>query len=243
MGKKPDYIERRDMPSDIEARGSGKGAIIEGHAPVFNKLSRDLGGFVESVEPRAVTRTLRQDQAVGTFNHDTLMPLGTTQAGTLRMAADSQGVHYEIEVADTNLGRDVLTLAERGDITKSSFGFTIGTDDHGQRGDTWGETETGFPHRSLTAIRIFDVGPVTSPAYLDSEAMVRALAALETEHRSIDHLVSAAQDGRLQELLLRQNDDGQGHDGDDDDELDELRGDIAAALLQHDPVMRGIRVS
>ena len=53
---------------------------------------------------------------------------------------------------------------ERGDVTQSSFGFRVA----GPDGQDWSEDEDGFPLRTLTAIQLFDVSPVTYPAYTDS---------------------------------------------------------------------------
>jgi hypothetical protein len=70
---------------------------------------------------------------------------------------------------------------ERGDVSQSSFGFKVRAD-----GDSWTEDDDGFPLRTLTRISLFDVSPVTYPAYIDSTSGVgtRALELL-AERRGI----------------------------------------------------------
>jgi hypothetical protein len=82
---------------------------------------------------------------------------------------------------DTTYARDLATAMERGDVSQSSFGFKTAPG-----GDSWAEDADGFPLRTLNSISLFDVSPVTYPAYTDSTSGVgsRALASL-AEQRGI----------------------------------------------------------
>jgi uncharacterized protein len=53
--------------------------------------------------------------------------LARTRSGTLRLAEDSKGLAFDLDVPNTSFGRDVLELAERGDIGGASFAFTVAT--------------------------------------------------------------------------------------------------------------------
>jgi phage head maturation protease len=46
----------------------------------------------------------------------------------------------------------------------------------GPEGDSWAEDEDGFPLRTLQKIALFDVSPVTYPAYTDSTSGVGSRA-------------------------------------------------------------------
>ena len=105
------------------------------------------------------------------WNHDDAALLGRTASGTLRLDVDADGLLYECDLPDTAAGRDVAALAARGDVRASSFAFTV-------VGDEWGVTEQGFPLRTLTAVALHDVAPVTTPAYPDASAALRSLAAV-----------------------------------------------------------------
>jgi HK97 family phage prohead protease len=152
------------------AEDSGSIGTLRGYAAVFNKLSQNLGGFVEEVDRGAFTKSLADKAPVmARYNHEDSGLLGTTQAETLRLGVDDTGLWYEVDLPDTQAGRDVRALAARGDVQHSSFAFYTISDD-------WGMTDQGFPKRTLTGVQLVDVAPVNNPAYRDTSVAVRALA-------------------------------------------------------------------
>lgn len=155
-------------PFELRASDSGPG-VLGGYAAVFNKLSQNLGGFVERVDPGAFTKSLADDLPVmARYNHDNNWLLGTTEGGTLRLSVDGTGLPYEIDLPGTQAGRDVAALAARGDLRFSSFAFETIEDE-------WSVTEQGFPLRTLLAVRLIDVAPVNNPAYRDTTTGLRSL--------------------------------------------------------------------
>jgi HK97 family phage prohead protease len=135
------------------------------------------------------------------FNHDPNLILGRTLAGTLRVAKDTLGLPYEADVPSSRA--DVAEHVQLGNITGSSFSFRTAAD-----GDAWSLTEDGFPLRTVTSIaRLYDVGPVTYPAYLQTHeagdgAAMRSLSARVGRHA--DELVEASRAGRLHELVAKE---------------------------------------
>ncbi len=199
-------MDRRSFSTEFQVRSKPTGGVlIEGHGAVFNRLSRNLGGFVEQVAPDAFKKTLADDPDVrALINHDPTHILGRTRSGTLRLAQDSTGLAYEIDAPDRQDARDLMVSLERGDITQSSFGFYVV-----RGGDVWSETEDGFPLRTLTALSLHDgdVSPVTYPAYPDAdsglrERAYRSLAAFRGVE--LDLVVAAAQDGDLRRILTEE---------------------------------------
>ena len=194
-------IERRYAPTEFEVRQSDSGgAVIEGHAAVFNRLSRNLGGFVEQIDPSAFDKTLGDNPDVrALINHDPSLLLGRTRSGTLRLSKDNIGLHYEVDVPDRSDARDLMVSMERDDINQSSFAFFLIDDE-------WGQTEQEFPLRTVTAVSIHngDVSPVTYPAYDDADSGVadRAFQSL-AEVRSLDlaQVRQAAADGSLSRII------------------------------------------
>jgi HK97 family phage prohead protease len=157
-------IERRVLPTEFEFRTKGDSLVIEGYAYRFHKRSQNLGGFVEQVLPGAGADAAQNDDIRALFNHDASKILGRNTSGTLRLAEDSEGLPYEI-TADIRQSyvQDLAIALERGDVNNSSFGFrAIETD--------WGLTEDEFPLRSIVKMGLFDVSPVTYPAYLSSSS-------------------------------------------------------------------------
>lgn len=154
----------------VERRAEdGQPSRLAGHAAVFNSLSVDLGGFRERIEPGAFAATIAEDDIRALFNHNPDFVLGRNVAGTLRLAEDDRGLAIGIDLPDTQAARDLSVSIERGDITGMSFGFrTIS--------DQW-EMQDGDAVRTLLAVKLFDVSPVTFPAYPETDVAVRSLEA------------------------------------------------------------------
>lgn len=167
--------DRRYFSTEFEVRSKPTGGlVVEGHGAVFNRLSRNLGGFVERVDPGAFKKTLADNPDTRAyFNHDPSMILGRTRSGTLRLSVDSVGLAYEIDMPDTSYARDLMVSMERGDVSQSSFAFYVV-----RGGDEWDQTEDGMPLRTLRAVSIHDgdVSPVTTPAYPDADSGLRERA-------------------------------------------------------------------
>src|SRR6476469_5849665 len=163
--------ERRYTELPVELRAGGGAPKIGGYASVFNRLSQNLGGFVEQVDPSFFNKT-RGDgwpNVIARFNHDSNMLLGTSNASTLRLMVDDTGLYYEVEPPRSMSA--VVEWVERGDVTRSSFAFRVP-----KEGDKWTLTDQGYPLRTLMTGQLVDVAPVTEPAYLDTTAGLRSLA-------------------------------------------------------------------
>ncbi len=122
--------ETRAAGGSIEARRSKRAdgtdaRVIGGSAIVYNSPSRDLGGFVEYIDPGSVLTT---DWTNALLNHDQHFLLGTLRAGTLRLTDSRTSLDYEVDVPDHRT--DVYELVARGDIRDSSFAFS-------SREETW----------------------------------------------------------------------------------------------------------
>lgn len=190
-------LELRFHKGDCEVRADSAGKpIIAGYAAVFNTWSQDLGGFIERVEPGAFDKTLREADVRALANHDPNWLLGRVSAHTLRLGADSGGVHYEIAVnTEDPDGRRALAKVERHDWDGSSFGFRTIEDD-------WDFT-TAPAQRVLREVSLRDVGPCTFPAYLDTEATVRAaLDGLSSSLRvPVDEVRAAFASGEIRSMV------------------------------------------
>lgn len=188
-------VELRHIPRPVEFRATETGlGVLTGYAAVFNRYSQNLGGFVEQVDPVAFTKSLGDGiPVVARFNHSDDLLLGTTEGGTLALEIDGTGLRYNIQLPDTTAGRDVRALAERGDLRYSSFAFRTLSDD-------WGFTPEGFPLRTLLAVQLVDVAPVTNPAYRDTSTGLRSLAS--HLHVGIDLVQAAAEKDELRSLFV-----------------------------------------
>lgn len=158
---------------EIRAAADGEPAHIVGHAAVYNRWSVDLGGFKERVLPGAFLKSIGVSDVRGLFNHDPNYILGRTKSGTMSLSDEAKGLHFDIAPPDTQTIRDlVIAPIERGDVDQCSFSFNVR-----DNGDVWREPKTqgGLWERDLTDLELFDVSPVTFPAYPQTDVAVRAL--------------------------------------------------------------------
>lgn len=157
-------IERRYVPTELRFDDQGR---VEGYAAVFEAWSVDLGGFRERIRPGAFRETIVTDDIRALFNHDVNYVLGRNRAGTLELAEDSQGLQFRVHPPATTWANDLRVTIERGDVNQASFGFDTVKDD-------WQLAE-GLRKRELIAVRLYDVSPVTFPAYPQTAVNVRSL--------------------------------------------------------------------
>ncbi|MDM4718463.1 HK97 family phage prohead protease [Micromonospora sp. WMMA1363] len=162
-------MERRILQSEVATRSVGDNRVaVVGYAYTFDARSEDLGGFREMVASGAGRESIAEDDIRALVNHDANLILGRNRAGTLRLAEDSTGLEYEIFVDERqSYVRDLLVALERGDVTQSSFGFLVAPS-----GEGWTRDADGFPLRTIRAMKLFDVSPVTYPAYPSSPSTI-----------------------------------------------------------------------
>lgn len=160
------------------APGADGKPMMSGHAAVFNRDSEEMYGFTERVAPGAFKATIGADDVRALFNHDPNYILGRNTAKTLRMNEDSTGLAFEVDLPDTSYARDLAVSIDRGDITGCSFGFIT-------RAQKWEEFEDGSTIRTLLDCQLFDVGPVTYPAYPDTDVGMRSLASIAEEGKRL----------------------------------------------------------
>jgi HK97 family phage prohead protease len=186
-------IEARMVHTPVTVRAEGDEKRMEGYAAVFG-VETVIGDFFrEVIEPGAFANAIKNTDVRGLFNHDPNFVLGRTSAGTMELKEDKDGLRYVITPPDTAVGRDTMTLIERGDVTGSSFGFTVKTDEW-TRASKPGE----LPLRTIKEVEwLRDVGPVTFPAYEETSVQARdaatAASAPEIMDPVFDNTIARAQ--------------------------------------------------
>jgi len=168
-GMRDDREVRTVAGSELRVIDGEDGPVIEGYGAVFNAWSEDLGGFVELVRNGAFRATLADGADVrALWQHDPSMVLGRTRSGTLELEEDERGLRYRAHPPDTQWARDAIASIRRGDVDQSSFRFETVR-------DAWSEQEGSSTwRRELIEVRLYDVSPVTFPAYPQTSAQVRA---------------------------------------------------------------------
>lgn len=165
-------IERRFIPCQhaavrAEKREDGKVGIF-GVAAVVESLSEEIFGFREKIAPGAFDKALGVSDVRGLYNHDPNMVLGRVKAATMRVWVDADGLRYEIPELPVSRA-DVAEAIMRGDVDGNSFSFTVAE-------DIWEYKDDGSAVRTITEFgELFDVGPVTYPAYPATKVSARAV--------------------------------------------------------------------
>jgi HK97 family phage prohead protease len=158
----PDGTELR---AGVELRASGR--RLEGYAATFGTPA-DLGQFTETIAPYAFRASLarRGADVLALVDHDPGRLLARQVSGTLRLTEDTRGLAFEIDAPDTQLGRDILEMARRGDLGGMSFGFRA--------------TDEAWPspsQRQLRAVDLLEISVVQAwPAYGGTSVAARSRA-------------------------------------------------------------------
>ncbi len=165
-------IERR-FNSNAQVRavrtdGANDGAAkIAGYAAVFNEefvlYEDDAYRVREIIAPGAFSDVLGDDVRC-LFNHDADNVLGRSLNGTLTMRQDPRGLRFQNALdRKTTVGNNVYQFVKRGDVTGCSFAFIVAEDSWDEA--TQADGRTVVTRTILKLKQLFDVGPVTYPAY------------------------------------------------------------------------------
>lgn len=159
-------MERRTF--NIEVRGDQESRKYGGVASIYDTETR-IGWFYERINKGAFDNADVSDVRA-LFNHDPNLILGRTKAGTLKVTRTANGLEYEGEVPNTTAGNDLLENLRLGNVDQSSFAFTV-------RKAKWEEETRNGETVDIRVIeeidKVFDVSPVTYPAYEDTTSQAR----------------------------------------------------------------------
>lgn len=181
-------VERRAWVSEMRAEMTETGPRLVGYAAVFGQRTL-IWDYYEEIAPGAFRRALAEGQdVVALWNHDTNYVLGRRSAGTLHLEEDAHGLRVEIIPPNTQWARDLVESIRRGDVKQMSFSFRVP-----EGGEEW-YTEAGRLVRRLVDVDLFDVSPVTFPAYPQTEIGVREMEHWLAELRRLIAANPAASD-------------------------------------------------
>jgi uncharacterized protein len=192
--------ERRTITGSVHARAIGDGMPKEigGIAAVVNSVT-DLGYFEEVIERGAFDYCLSHAKydIRCLFNHESDLILGRTKAETCKVFVNADGnLEYTwIPDYENPTHMSVVRSIMRGDITQSSFAFTI-------KEQSWADsTKYGtMGKRTIKMIdELFDVSPVTYPAYSETEADARSIIKMRDEELQIQ----AAEQSQIDADILK----------------------------------------
>ncbi len=192
---KPTNREIRSLEGEIKMVGDDR--IVEGYAVVFNSRSNELwdfgdGTFVEVIERGAITPELVASSDVKALlyhNRERVLGRSNKGEGSLTLELDDHGLKYRFKAPNTADGDTAVELVKRGDISGSSFAFTVA-----KGGSRVEEQADGTILRTITKISgLYDITLTPDPAYSDTSVAVREMERLESEQSEpSDSAVSGA---------------------------------------------------
>lgn len=186
MGKEK-LIERRFVDiEEPELRDVGDGIRqFSGYAARFGEWADIGGAFRESIAPGAFTKTIREADVPLVYNHDPSTVMARTSNGTVRLSEDDKGLRVEADLntSDPDSAR-VASKMDAGLVNKMSFAFRAIR-------QSW-DKEAKPLTRTIREAALYDVSPVTSPAYTGTSAQLReARSVLEAEGVDLQELDEA----------------------------------------------------
>ena len=161
-------IEKRIF-SDVELRVEAEDdkPTLSGYAALFESQSEGLP-FIEKIRAGAFSDSIKSDDVVALFNHDSNLVLGRKSSGTLHLEEDKRGLKFSVDLPDTSAAKDLRISVDRGDVKGASFGFLA-------LQDRWDPDEKGEDLvRTIIKAKLFDVSPATFPAYPETIIAARS---------------------------------------------------------------------
>lgn len=139
---------------------------VSGYFAVFDQPTELCPGENEVIKKGAFTESLKKEEVVALWNHDSQKVLGRTSNDTLELREDEHGLYGNLHIAPTSYGKDVYQLIKRGDLVGCSFGFFV--DDYQD------VAKDGSVTHEVTKAQLLEVSVVTWPQYEQTEIAVRS---------------------------------------------------------------------
>ncbi len=164
----------RSAPFSLDRAAADDGLTLTGHGAVFNEwttIDSWEGRFRERIAPGAFKRTLANNGARVRlqFDHGQHPLIGSLPIGSIRkLKEDGRGLYVEARLADNWLVQPVREAIENGSVDGMSFRFSVVA-------DRWDNEDSDLPERTITEVRLMELGPVVWPAYEGTDVGVRAL--------------------------------------------------------------------
>lgn len=126
---------RPELRMESEVREDGTTLrYVSGYAVVFEQYSAPFWDEIVEIISRTAFDNTDMSDVVMVVDHSRqvgdVLARSKNGEGSLEISIDDIGVKFRFAVPDTSVGRDVVALIERGDITECSFAFWV-------RKDSW----------------------------------------------------------------------------------------------------------
>jgi HK97 family phage prohead protease len=164
-----------------EMRVAGDGHTLVGYPVVFNDWTeiQDWGGaFLERIDPGALDKTLaeRGDRVKVLFNHGQDPTIGDKPLGKPTvLEARAKGLYLEVPLSGTSYNDDLKALFKDKAIDGMSMRFGVLREDTHTPDEATDHNPDRLEERTITEMRLYEVGPVVFPAYEGTTVGVRSV--------------------------------------------------------------------
>lgn len=175
----------------FEVRVSGvDGDHIEGMLVPYGVWA-DIYGFRERFERGAFAEYLAAGKdVIYNYGHDRKAIMGRRSSGTLEVSDRDDGLWGRLLIPDTQLGRDMRVMIQRGDVGGHSIEFLTVS-------ERW-ETIDRIEHRTILKAELPGVALTGTPAYKETSAAVRSLEQWR------EHQAEAEARARVERMKMRE---------------------------------------
>ena len=164
-------IERRNYAGPVNVVGEDEKRTVEGYALLFDTPSDGLS-FTEVIERGALDGVIEKSNIFALLNHDQsrgILARSKNGIGTLSLTIDDLGLKYRFEAPRTALGDELLEYLRRGEVSESSFAFTVLP-----KNETWEQISDDVWKRTIHKFdALYDVSPVYDAAYSATSVNLR----------------------------------------------------------------------
>ena len=162
-------ILERTFDCELRAAQDGDGLTLSGYAAKFNdptRINSWEGLFDEQIAPGAFKRTIAARMPIMQWNHGHDPAVGQVPIGAITdLREDKTGLWVEARLHDNDAVKPIRDAVASGAVSGMSFRF-----------EAVGETvdkEPDIPLRTLTEVKLYELGPVDFPAYESTTVGVR----------------------------------------------------------------------
>jgi len=133
--------------------------------------------FIEQIQKGAFDKSLQEDDIKALIGHDSTMVLGRTKSQTLTVRSTDEGLAFELQLPNHDLGQRIREMVARGDMGECSFGFFVR-----ENGDIWDKTNSLWK-RTLVDVELKEISFVIDPAYPEGTSIqLRDLRSVYLHH-------------------------------------------------------------
>lgn len=167
--------ETRSIGLEIRAKEDSR--RVEGYALLFDTPS-DRMPYVEVIDRSAMDGVIVKSDVFAYLDHGEfrgVLARNSNGKGSLNLELDDRGLKYSFEAPNTDLGNVLLEHLRRGEITESSFAFSVAEDEVLRNAD-------GSIKRTIKKFdRLYDVSPVFRAAYSSTNVYARSVEEMQKE--------------------------------------------------------------